>query len=123
MEMVSVKGLLYALAMGVATGGGYLAYVNAFKAVGSPALNMTYLTNLSFNPWFIVAIILSGSTILLRPFVYEAVGASRGYWILSGVGAVGASFIVVMILKERMEPLQWVGAFMAICGSILVATK
>ena len=122
-EAMSARGLLYARLIGVCTGSGYVAYITAFKAVGSPSLHISYFTHLSFNPWFILAVILSGSTVFLRPFVFEAVGASRGYWILAGIGAVAASFIVVMFLRERMEPLQWIGAFLAECGSILVAAK
>ena len=112
---------MYAVMMGIATGSGYLCYVASFRAVGVPSISFHYLFKLGANPWFVLAVLLSGSTILLRPFFYEAVGATRGYWILVGVAGVVSALIVMLYLREHLSPVQWVGVAMAFTGAMLVS--
>ena len=112
---------MYALMIGVATGGGYLCYVASFRAVGAPSLSLQFFAKLAMNPWFIAAILLSGSTIILRPFVYEAIGATRGYWVLISIAGVASSLIVIVSLREHMTAIQWVGVMFAFTGAILVS--
>ena len=107
--------------MGIATGLGYLCYVASFRAVGSPSISFQYAFKLGFNPWFITAILLSGATIFARPFLYEAVGATKGYWVLVGISGVMSALIVMFSLKESLSMTQWIGVSLAFTGAILVS--
>jgi drug/metabolite transporter (DMT)-like permease len=107
--------------MGIATGLGYLCYVASFRAVGTPSISFHYALKLGFNPWFITAVFLSGATIFVRPFLYEAVGATKGYWVLVGVSGVMSALIVMFSLKESLSMTQWLGVALAFTGAVLVS--
>lgn len=121
MSGFSWKGIVLSGGMGLATACAYICYVEAFKVAGSPGVNMGYVLKLGFNPWFIVAVLMSAMTIVGRPFIFEALGAQKGYFVMVGIGSVVATAVIVGYFKERFEVYQVIGALMAICGSILVA--
>lgn len=118
---VSWRGILVSGMIGMATAGAYICYIEAFRNVGAPAATISYVTKLALSPYFIVAVLLSGSSIVARPFLYEALGAQKGYFVMVGIGAVVSTAIIIAFFRERMDNLQYIGALMAICGSILVA--
>ena len=118
---VSWKGVAVSMIMGAGTAGAYIFYIEAFRAVGSPSMSLAYASRLVMNPYFVLAVFMSGSSIFARPFLYESLGAQRGYFVMAGIGAVVATSVIVAVFRERMDNLQYVGALMAICGSVLVA--
>ena len=117
----SWRGIMLSSLMGLATAGAYICYIEAFKIAGSPGFNLGYITRLGLNPWFVVAAVMSAGAIVARPFVFEALGAQRGYFVMVGVGSVVATIVIVSFFKEHFNTYQWIGALMAVCGSILVA--
>ena len=118
---LSWKGLLMSGFMGVAAGGAYICYTNAFKIVGSPSATFDNDFRLGFSPWFISAVIMSGLTKVARPIIYEALGGQRGYFVMTGVGAMISALIIVSFFKERFDIYQYIGMVLCICGALLVA--
>ncbi len=118
---MSFKGVVLSGVMGAATAAAYICYVHAFKMVGSPAFNVGYAMKLGLNGWFIIAVLFSATSILARPFLFELLGGQKGYFVMTGIGAVVATAVIVSFFRERFETYQIIGALMAICGSILVA--
>lgn len=117
----SWKGIGLCGFMGVASAGAYICYTNAFRVVGSPSATFDYAMKLGLSPWFIVAVLMSALTIFARPFVYEALGGQRGYFVMTGVGAMLSAVVIVGFFKEKFDTYQYIGMVLCICGALLVA--
>ena len=115
------KGMVMCGFMGVAAAGAYICYTNAFRVVGSPSATFNYALKLGLSPWFIGAIFMSALTILARPFIYEALGGQRGYFVMTGIGAMISAVIIVGFFGDKFDTYQYIGMVLCICGALLVA--
>ena len=117
----SWKGIGLCGFMGVASAGAYICYTNAFRMVGAPSATFDYALRLGLSPWFIGAVFMSALTIFARPFIYEALGGQKGYFVMTGIGAMLSAVVIVGFFKEKFDTYQYLGMVLCICGALLVA--
>ena len=111
-----------AFGMGLLWAGSFLLYTVAFQKLGMLQLNPNYLFRLAFGTPFMAGLLLSLAISLLRMWLFGIVGAQRT-WFLEPVINLGATLVVVAVLREGMKPSQWLGASLIMSGMFFLVRK
>jgi len=89
------------------------------REVGDPQLSLGFLLRLAFNKWFILAMASAFAAALLSYVVLREMGVLAGRFFLS-LQLVATVLACMVVLHERVAPIQWLGILLILVGVILI---
>jgi drug/metabolite transporter (DMT)-like permease len=103
-----------------------LAFVNtifwgfAIKSIGTPAISLSFLFKLVFNPWFILAMFSALSASLLTYGILFSLGVARGRFFVS-ISFIATILAAVLVLHENFDLKQGLAMILILIGAVLLA--
>jgi drug/metabolite transporter (DMT)-like permease len=109
-------GILIALLTALNT----ISWGFAIREVGDPQLSLDFLLRLVFNKWYVLALASALVASILSYAVLREMGVLVGRFFLS-LSMVVMMLAGTLVLGEKLTLKEWVGMFLILAGSLLVA--
>jgi drug/metabolite transporter (DMT)-like permease len=109
-------GILIALLTALNT----ISWGFAIREVGDPQFSLDFLLRLVFNKWYILALASALVASILSYAVLREMGVLVGRFFLS-LSMVVMILAGTLVLGEKLTLKEWVGMFLILAGSLLVA--
>jgi drug/metabolite transporter (DMT)-like permease len=109
-------GILIALLTALNT----ISWGFAIREVGDPQLSLDFLLRLVFNKWYVLALASALVASILSYAVLREMGVLVGRFFLS-LSMVVMILAGTLVLGEKLTLKEWVGMFLILAGSLLVA--
>jgi drug/metabolite transporter (DMT)-like permease len=114
--LIWTLGILIALLTALNT----ISWGFAIREVGDPQLSLDFLLRLVFNKWYILALASALVASILSYVVLREMGVLAGRFFLS-LSMVVMILAGTLVLGEKLTLKEWVGMFLILAGSLLVA--
>jgi drug/metabolite transporter (DMT)-like permease len=114
--LIWTLGILIALLTALNT----ISWGFAIREVGDPQLSLDFLLRLVFNKWYILALASALVASILSYAVLREMGVLAGRFFLS-LSMVVMILAGTLVLGEKLTLKEWVGMFLILAGSLLVA--
>jgi drug/metabolite transporter (DMT)-like permease len=114
--LIWTLGILIALLTALNT----ISWGFAIREVGDPQLSLDFLLRLVFNKWYVLALASALVASILSYAVLREMGVLVGRFFLS-LSMVVMILAGTLVLGEKLTLKEWVGMFLILAGSLLVA--
>jgi drug/metabolite transporter (DMT)-like permease len=114
--LIWTLGILIALLTALNT----ISWGFAIREIGDPQLSLDFLLRLVFNKWYILALASALVASILSYAVLREMGVLVGRFFLS-LSMVVMILAGTLVLGEKLTLKEWVGMFLILAGSLLVA--